>query len=900
MYKTALILYLVIVISEGCTGHTGQLQFTDKNGIIEIDNGRIKARFVEEGSQVTQQYFARKDKDWVLVAESFRPGAPISKTPTELFNTRLDPKHRFLVTEGLTSVEFEKKTENEIVIKLSGISQATPIIQLVTIQPGTEYFGFEVEADLNGKPAKLDYLLSTFTFNTERMPSFIHTPGLKFDNTDSKQNRFKLLPAQDQVVGDRAFHAPAVILQDKNLFVALVPNLNDINKYAITSPDARRTIDIGRNIFSVPFEADKYTMPTGLDLNVQSGFANKPLLTYGLMDNIIAHHIRYQRTNDSSMVRTLDNNKVRYGFDLFVGADTEENTGYQIVAAHQWKMYGHPVFMSRPHLALPFEEYFRIVDSITFHPIKSKLSGVFNNSGRNTQVQDIDVPLKGYADMGSWLQFDMNGIPVGGYRSAIPWWNDVIHNSTFWNNARDASGFYFWGKKLNKPELIDRAKRIINFCVAAPRNEQGLFATLYNANSKTWGLTFSDPPHGKNEFFLRSSDSYEVPAMSKTAAHLVDYYLRCEKDERIVQYFKPYADWLLTAIDARGAVPSYVTTKMEFSPILKYSAQPAASMWFLAAYYNATRQDQYRDGAKKIAAFLEKEILPEAKWVDMEQYYSCGKKPLEFERDIWQHQVVRGNLANIWACEGFAALFQASGEKKYLKMGEQAVDYVSFSQCVWEPHFIYTAFPFGGFTADNSDNATMLDARQAEMVKPFIWYGKTLGRQDLLERGIAAAKSSSVLMNLPSHKENNIYRHTNIYPYGLGPENIDHEAHPQSAMRTHPGWGEGSGVFTGLAEAYRELNGGYIDFKKGMHVGVNGLVIKEAKLNGTDIVLKIVDQLSELRTPWKSIYTTNLEITGLPAGKYKVSLNGNSVKTYTIDQLKDLTLKIYPDGKIEI
>jgi hypothetical protein len=385
-------------------------------------------------------------------------------------------------------------------------------------------------------------------------------------------------------------------------------------------------------------------------------------------------------------------------------------------------------------------------------------------------------------------------------------------------------------------------------------NEQGLFATLYNANTKTWGLQFSDPPHGKNEFFLRSSDSYEVPAMSKTGAHLVDYYLRCEKDERIIQYLKPYAEWLLKVINERGAVPSYVTTKMENSPILLYSAQPAASMWFLAAYYNATKDDKYREGAKRIAAFLEKEILPEAKWVDMEQYYSCGKKPIEFERDVWQHQVVRGNLANIWACEGFAALYQATKDERYLKMGEQAVDYISFSQCVWEPHFIYTAFPFGGFTADNSDNSTMLDARQAEMAKPFIWYGKTLGRQDLVERGVAAAKSSAVLMNLPEHKANNIYRHTNIYPYGLGPENIDHEAHPQSAMRTHPGWGEGSGVFTGLAEAYRELNGGYIDFSNGIHVGVNGIVIEDARLDGNDITIKVTDQLSKLKAPWKAGY----------------------------------------------
>lgn len=118
--------------------------------------------------------------------------------------------------------------------------------------------------------------------------------------------------------------------------------------------------------------------------------------------------------------------------------------------------------------------------------------------------------------------------------------------------------------------------------------------------------------------------------------------------------------------------------------------------------------------------------------------------------------------------EGFAALYRASHNERFLKSGEQCIDYLTFTQCCWEPHFIYTAFPFGGFGVDNSDNAAMLDGRQAETVKPFIWYGKTLGRQDLLERGIAAARSSVVLINLPRHKSNNIYRHTNIYPYGLG------------------------------------------------------------------------------------------------------------------------------------
>jgi len=900
LIKHSLSLACVTLLITACQRKDNQLQVVDSNGTVEIDNGLIKAKFFIANNILTQQYFATNKNEWALVAESFVPPAQIPSTATQLFNSTLDQTHRFLVSENLNRIEVTSQSKDSVIVKLSGRKADTPIQQLVTLYLNQDYFHFEVEADLQGTPPKLDYLLSTFTFNIKGAPDFVHTPGLKFDNEDSKQNRFKLLPAKDQIIGDRAFHAPAVIVQNKNLFAALVPDLNSINKYAITSPDARRTLDIPRNIFSAPLEDDKYTMPTGLDLNIQSGLTDKPLFTYGVMDNIIAHHIRYQRVNDTTMVRTLDKNKVQYGFDLLVSAETAEHTGFQKVAAHQWKMFGHRVFLNRPHLAMPFEEYFRIVDSITFHPIKSKLAGNFNTSGRNTMVQDIDVPLKGFDDMGSWLQWEMNGLPVGGYRSAIPWWNDVVHNSTFWNNARDASGFYFWGEKLNKSDLTDKAKRIINFCLQAPRSEKGLFATLYNANTKTWGLQFSDPPHGKNEFFLRESDSYEIPAMSKTGAHLLDYYLRCEKDERIVVYLKPYADWLLTAIDERGAVPSYVTTKMEPSPILLYSAQPAASMWFLSAYYNATKEDKYREGAKQIASYLEKEILPEAKWTDMEQYFSCGKKPLEFERDVWQHQVVRGNLANIWACEGFAALYEATGDKKYLEFGEQAVDYVSFSQCSWEPHFIYTAFPFGGFTADNSDNATMLDARQAEMVKPYIWYGKTLGRQDLIERGIAAAKSSVVLMNLPSHKANNIYRHTNIYPYGLGPENIDHEAHPQSAMRTHPSWGEGSGVFTGLAEAYRELNGGYIDFDKSIQVGVNGVVIKEVARDGNSIKLLIANQLSKLTDPWKLGYQTQLTIIGLKTGQYKVSINGSADKIFSDQELKNLSLKIYPNGTIEI
>jgi len=883
--KLCSFLLSVMLILVGCQKPKGDnsIEISEMNGEIEINNNWIKARFTESEAGLKEEYFSWRDGRWISLVESFRPPKPFPKEGIQLFNSDLDPDNRFLLSEGLKKAEIKSQSKDNVVVRLSGKSGDAPLEQLVYLNKDRHYFHFEISAMLEGKPAKLDYLLSTYVFNIPQEPTFVHTPGLKYDNEDSGQDRFELLPGRDHILGDRSFHAPAIILQEGPFFSALVPDLNAINEYAIVSPDARRTIDIPRNKFSVPIEDDKYTMPTGLDLNLKTGLTPKPVFTFGLMDNIIAHHIHYQRVNDTSMIRTLNKNQVRYAFDLFIGANEPENSGYQRISKHQWEKFGHPVFKNKPHLAMPFEEYLRIIDFITFNPIPD---------------EEIDEPIEGYPDMGSWLQWEMDGLKVGGYRSSIPWWNDVLHNSVFWNNAREAPGFWFWGEKLNRPDLIDRAKRIINLCLSAPQNKHGLFALLYNAQDGTWGLQFSDPPHGKKEFFLRQSESYNIPAMSKTGAHMLDYYIRCEKDNRIINFLKPYGDWLLTVIDERGALPSYVSTNMMASPILHYSAHPAASMWFLAELHNTTGEEKYLEGARKISNYIEREILPEAKWIDMEQYFSCGKKPLDFVRDNWQNQIARGNLSIFWASEGFAALYRGTGNSKYLDIGEQCVDYATFTQCCWDPHFIYTAFPFGGFGVDNSDNAAMLDARQAEMVEPFIWYGKTLGRQDLLERGVAAARSSIVLINHPRHKSNNIYPHTNIYPFGLGPENIDHEAHPQSAMRTHPSWGEGSGVFTGLAEAYRELSGAYINFNNGLWVGVNGLRVDSASLQGKAIKLSLTNRLASLPDPWEVSFPTSIRVTGLSEGTYLLSINGSETIQVSDSDLVDLPIRVLPDGSI--
>ncbi len=877
-------LYLIFITDTVCAQDAVAIKKT-KAGIL-ISNGLVMSRFTYSGVRILQEYYAKKGNQWILVVKSFDSPSVYPPDAVQLFNNQLDINHRFLLTAELKRMKIIHHDKNTAIVQLDGGRGKNTFQQTIALNKNDYHFSIIVKTELGDAPYKVDYALSPFVFNSSKMPEFVHTPTLKFDNNDSKQNRFKLLAGKDQIIGDRAFHAPAIILQDKGIFAALVPNLNIINESAVTSKDARRTIDIGRNMFSVPIDSQSYTMPTGLDLNIKTGLTPKPIFTFGYMDNIIAHHIRYQRTNGPEMIRTLTKGTLKYAFDLFVNATMPRCKGYETIAAYQWNKYGHPVFMNHPHLTMPFENYFKVVDSITFH---------------HSKYQDIDIPLNGYEDYGSWLQFDMDGVPVGGYRSAVNFWNDVIHNSIFWNNARDASGFWFWGKKLNRPDFIDKANRIINFCLLAPRNKDGLFATLYNANSKTWGLQFSDPPNGKAELFLRQSGSYDIAAMSKTGAHLLDYYFRCEKNKKIIPYLTPYANWIIAHIDNNGSLPSYVTTDMVGSPLLKNSAQPASSMWFLASMYIATHQEKYKIAAKRISEYLEKEIIPEAKWMDMEQYYSCGAKPIAFQKDVWQNEPVRGNLATIWACEGYARLYEATNEKKYLTLGVSCINYLSFSQCIWAPHFIYTALPFGGFTADNSDNSTMLDARQAETVKPFIWYGKILNRQDLLERGIAAARSSVVLMNLPSHKANDIYKYTNIYPYGLGPENIDHEGHPQSAMRTSPSWGEGSGVFTGLAEAYRELEGGYIDFENNIYVGVNGVRIQKASVHGSRIDVFITDALANLKLAFDEPFVVPIRLHGLKKKSYSLYIN-NALNGMIVnkEQHNIINLQITPNGHIKL
>ena len=836
---------------------SAEWKISENPGELRVANGRIGVVLTIEANHAAGITLMAADKEgkWKPVCRTLRPDFTKTPAANKLFDTAVTP-HRYQASEILTEFSIASRSDKQVKIRMSGqVKDRIVVEQTLTLDHDGTSLHVDVSSSL--REPLLDYFLSTWEFLPAGAPEFVHSPTAKKDGSG---------PAVDQVIGDHAFHSPAIVLQKGGLFGCMVPDLAMINAHALRSPDARRTQAVARNHFSVPIIDEFYTMPTALDLNAASGLTGQPVFSYGIMDFVVSHHMRYQRVNDASMVRHLAKPEIRYGYDLLVGAEMPEGAAFQVASRHIWQRFGQPQFRDQPHLAMPFAEYVRTIYDVVSKPMPP----------------EVQAPVPGYEDHGVFIDFEMNGKPVGGMVSPLGGMGmgDALWNFEFWNNIRDANGMVYWGEKLDMPQLKERGQRIVNLALEAPRNEAGFFPLIYHAASKKWALSSLGPSPSPRSIFDKSAPVYNVPAMSKSAAHLLEFYERCGKDPRIVEYLRPFADGLLARIDGHGAIPSYYTPDMQPINDLHHSAQPAAMMWFLAEMAGVTGEARYRAGTERIAGYLKKEIIPQQRWVDLEVYYSCGQNPLGYVVDERQGLPIRGNLSTMWAAKGFKALYQVTRDRTHLEAGAKVADYLSFSQASWDPHYIYTANPFGGCTADNLDTANWLDARQCDLVEPFIWYGLELGRQDLVERGIAAARASTVLINHPRHIENGIYPHVNLYGFGLGPENINHEGHNQSAMRTHPSWGECSGIFTGLADAARFTGGGIIDLDHAFAVGTDGIHLSLER-RGEAFHVTLESRLAKLKKPWDKPYDVELKVHGKSRPIY---LNGNPV---TIEQGDD-------------
>ncbi len=325
-------------------------------------------------------------------------------------------------------------------------------------------------------------------------------------------------------------------------------------------------------------------------------------------------------------------------------------------------------------------------------------------------------------------------------------------------------------------------------------------------------------------------------------------------------------------------------------PYLRFNAEGGIHILFLSELFTATGDEKYLTAARRTAEFLIRDILPQQRWYDFETFYSCAAKP-EATYDTRTGQWPRCTLSTLWAVDGLTSLYEATGDKNILAAAERCADYLSLYQSAWQPPFIITAYAFGGFISQNSD-AEWLDMRQCLCGEALVRIAIASGRQDLLERGVAALRSAFSVINHPRHIANGIFP-TPSYPLGITAENIDHEGLPQLPLRSGSDWGEG-GALASAAEVLRLIGGVYVNFETNIAAGVDGISVKSFGINERHIHLEVDNLLARLVMPYENSFPVDLIVTGLPAGDYQLSVNQAVWRSISIEGTTTIPLTIDP------
>ncbi len=851
---------------------------------IELHNGKIRLVIKTDSSVLTQTYYTRARGDWKEIAAAFSgPGDQGSATLPLYKRGVLSPDgknadpYRLMTNDAFTTVKPGEQTNDTVSLILTGVINGHPIEQTITLARDDDHFHFEIDATLDKSP-KLEYLLSALTFNVPGDPDFIFVPAVKRDSAD--------------LIGDRKFYAPAAILEKDGLMLAMVPDLNAINKHIVYAKGARPQKH--PRIFAVPIDTNKISMPTGLDLDLHPGITTRPLISYGFIDYWTEQHV-YWRHEDGNQIRDLSDNNLRYGFDLFLDTTTQKGRGYQRIAGYLWEKYGHYYFQQPRPQVMPFSAYAGIC-----YP------AAFAYEGYDV-IRSADHPWPSitqrhdHPELTSWQQWVDHGTPKGGLRLSAPQWYQFIYNTAWWNNVCDATGIYYWGKKSNDTTLIEKARRQINFTLGAPQHD-GIFPSLYDVGKKTWIKSLWTLP-GKNydrnradRYFDWTKGVYQTCSASVTAGYLLLYRKTCEDNPAIIPYVRRYADFLLAHLQPNGCVPAWFDENGESLPSMTWNADGGVHIWVLSELYKATNDTKYLDAAKKMAAFMTREVMPREKWADFETFYSCAVKPETFF-DKYTGQYPANTMSVYWAIDGFASLYEATHDQSDLDAAQACADYSIFYQAVWAPHYIVTAYPFGGFSSQNSDDE-WLDQRSNRFASALVRTGLLSQRQDLVERGIAAARASLTLVNTPASVQNDVYKYPN-FPLGLGPENIDHEGFPQMPLRSGPSWCETGGL-SATAQIMQQLGGAFVDFEKHIAAGVDGVSITNYSADGPNIRISIRSQLAALPFPYPNPYTIELHLVGLAKKRYTLTVNNGPKQELTQTELTHIPLTVYPDGQIKL
>jgi hypothetical protein len=139
------------------------------------------------------------------------------------------------------------------------------------------------------------------------------------------------------------------------------------------------------------------------------------------------------------------------------------------------------------------------------------------------------------------------------------------------------------------------------------------------------------------------------------------------------------------------------------------NAETAGSARFLLELADMTRGPAYLQSGIRAMEFVSREIVARQLWWDFETFLSCARKPFDF-CDRFTAQYPQNNLSTMQAAMAYLKLYRLTGEKHWIELGTQVLDYLLPTQQAWNPPWFGPKL-IGGFTTQNTD-AEWSDARQ--------------------------------------------------------------------------------------------------------------------------------------------------------------------------------------------
>jgi hypothetical protein len=625
-----------------------------------------------------------------------------------------------------------------------------------------------------------------------------------------------LAPQEGYVVAQHVFRAPALIVQDGSLTMAIVPDLDAVGQ--------------------------RQGNPWFLDYDAEHG-----AMWLGMVETEIPEHVLFTKTKGMRFAP----GPLELSFFVTAYHDRGQvRNPWSRVAEFLWERWGKPLHDSGD-------------------PVPARLEAYVDHT--------YDWAFENWGDF-VWQEFDLDGVTVGAPQFIVnisqspnydgPWYQREflsIWNQAWFSSLRSASGLFRYARSVGDEELLRRARLTKELALSAPM-ESGMFPSVIRTENETItaeGVEVRRPLGWEHAYWTNSNrsprdqgisaDWYHILDASWTALLMLRWYEELEQDERLVEFAREYGDRLVTLQDAEGFFPGWLHPEThQPGPVMNQTPETSMSVTFLLELEALTGEPDYRRAALEAMDAVLQDIVPQGRWEDYETYWSCcgwgrdtylGKK---VERNAMHKQ---NTLSMFWTAEALLESFRATGDSTYLRWGRRTLDELSMAQQVWQPPFIYVP-ALGGFGVMNSDGEWN-DSRETLFAELFLDYYRETGNRDYVERGVSALKSGFIMMYCPENagvKEmwEKVYPWFGPEDYGFTMENYGHGGRTSSE-------GEGMGVFTiydwgngAAAEAAMRIRDHfgdvYIDGERGVGFGID-----KVRVSRTDEGWLLVNEAAEPR-----------------------------------------------------